>query len=350
MTPYDPVIQHLVDWNDTNFGFTDENSDISPYVTEFDFEYGMGISSDDLSITLLSGGLRLYKDIDEIIGRNVYRPHRYRCVIDGNIALECFVEPPKEDKVEFRSNLQDSFKRDFQIGYVDQVTDNKIWHDVLAQLSIPVEQSFFNEYTLNDFINFRSTLQKFVDEFAIFGGGYAVESKRGGLSFVAARAVQDRVPNIVLDYRNMPVFEHDVYGASGYVANIISTDAVQQTSIPNATIGTQTVTLDAFGSSDGVFRTSPSTLVKNWSLSVQAGINGVTIETDNETLFAVNYTVVNDTDNAQTFTITATVRFIPSIGSFRLVTNAQDRLRNLARVYLTIFLPGLRTVRRFMMN
>ena len=82
---YFPDIQYLVDWNNTGFGALGDNADVSPYVTQFSADWGMGVRGPtrDFRQSLLRGRLRYYKSIDDIIGPAIYTEHNFRLMIDG---------------------------------------------------------------------------------------------------------------------------------------------------------------------------------------------------------------------------------------------------------------------------
>ena len=223
----------------------------------------------------------------------------------GRVALECLLDPGTDDGSTLTSKNHRRYGVDIEVGYVEPKTDQELWHDALTQVGAEQGASYFNGYPLNAQLEIRTRFRTFLRDFAIFAGGYVFEDRLGRYRFIAARAGRTFMIDDQVNPADKVVLEQDVYGKVGNIRNVIATDEVVQQTTHNFTIGTQTVTIDADSSTNGVFRSAVGDLIQNWLLTATLP-DGVVLDKGTETLFSVEFSALNTNTTPVSFTVTAT--------------------------------------------
>ena len=210
-----------------------------------------------------------------------------------------------DDGSTLTSKNRRRYGTEIEVGYVVQKTDQELWHDALTQVGAEQGPSYFNGYPLNSQLEIRTRFRTFLRDFAIFAGGYVFEDRLGRYRFIAARAGRTFLIEDQVNPADKVVLEQDVYGKVGNIRNVIATDEVVQQTTHNFTVGTQTVTIDADSSTNGVFRSAVGDLIQNWQLTATLPA-GVDLQKGTETLFSVEYSALNTSTSPVSFTVTAT--------------------------------------------
>ena len=267
----------LIDWEDLYQtplalgGAVGGNDDISDYVSQIDYGYGMGVFNDPrgFGLNLLNGSIRLNADLEGIPEYQLGAPHIFRHIIDGHIIMEGVAQPVRDRAFQLVSKNSGVANDDVQLAYTEEATDFKLWfdaHQSIAAQAGPV--GYFNGYTTRGALEIAVSYGAFLNAMATFAGGYAFEDRFCRMNFMAARAGRLLNWNEWIDEVSQDLFYLDISAKEGVVRNEAQTEILRPTSIERETIRGYTFTLAA-NSARTLYTQSPEGKVSGaWSVVV----------------------------------------------------------------------------------
>ena len=264
----------LVDYDNIfQFGAVGSSADITPFVDDINYGYGMGVFNDPRSfgVNLLNGSISLNDDLDHIPNNQLQDPHRFRHMIDDHILLEGVVQPLRDRKYQMISPNVALQKDPVSIFLIDESTDFDLWHLAHQYINTPPGPiGYFNGYGTHGSLEIETTYGDFLRDMTVFGGGYAFEDRFLRMNFVAARASLGRPWLEYINETRQDLFHIDVSSKEGAVRNQAQTEIVRSTSLEDQTIRSFSLSLGPLGTSTLYVNSPEGSVAGNWRFVVRS--------------------------------------------------------------------------------
>ena len=271
--------QILIDWNDTyQFDdatdvqqFINPGDDIKDYVSNISYSFGFGVISSPAGFVpqMLTGAISLNKRLEDIPQDQLDRPHICRHIIDDNIIVECIALPVRDRTFTLTSPNTALLGDPVDKSSVTEQTDYWLWFEVMRQIGVRTGRyNLFNGYRLHEAVRVRRTLQSFLRDMMVFGGGYAFEDHLCRMNFISARAatIFNWAEYISEDHQDLSYL--NISTKAGSVKNTANTSIIRARSIDRKLIRPYTFTLEGNGFRTLRTPTPEGELAGLWSVTV----------------------------------------------------------------------------------